>query len=249
MLKAILSHNVLGLYLFKCITYSRLRVLRLINSKSESFLHHLKIEEILRKELKADANCIDIGASKGDVLDLIIKACPHGQHIAIEPIPVFCTFLKRYYANKSVHIINTVISEQEETVAFYFVTNEPATSGVTKVNKPIHKFIELSLVSRNLDSLLVGNQKTHCIKVDCVGSELAVFKGAKGLLESQKPLILFECTATHNTKAMAKEMYDLLIGLGYSIFLLEAYPKHQSLNFENFKDSIFYQYKCQFFAL
>ena len=189
MLKAILSHNVLGLYLFKCITYSRLRVLRLINSKSESFLHHLKIEEILRKELKADANCIDIGASKGDVLDLIIKACPHGQHIAIEPIPVFCTFLKRYYANKSVHIINTVISEQEETVAFYFVTNEPATSGVTKVNKPNNKFIELSLVSRNLDSLLVGNQKTHCIKVDCVGSELAVFKGAKGLLERQKPLI------------------------------------------------------------
>ena len=248
MLKAILSRNVLGLYLFKCITYFRLKVLRLINSKSESFLHYLKIEEILRRELKADANCIDIGASKGDVLDLIIKACPHGNHIAIEAVPVFCTFLKYYYSNKSVHIINTVISEQEGTVAFYFVANEPAISGVTRVNKPVHTFSELSLCSRNLDSLLVEDQKTHCIKVDCVGSELAVFKGTKQLLESQKPLILFECTATHNSKAMVKEIYDLLIGFGYNIFLLEAYPKHQNLDFESFKDSIFNQNKCQYFA-
>ena len=42
--------------------------------------------ELIRKHLKKDANCIDIGANLGHILMEIVDAAPKGKHFAFEPI-------------------------------------------------------------------------------------------------------------------------------------------------------------------
>ncbi|NNE78038.1 MAG: FkbM family methyltransferase, partial [Pricia sp.] len=188
---------------------------------------------------------IDVGASKGDILDLVIDVCPDGNHIAIEAIPVFCRFLESYYAHKPVKVIN---AEHDGNMPFYFVANEPAISGTTKTNKPNRGVDRLNLPSIGLDSIFAEDYQVHCIKIDCIGSELAVIKGASQMLANQKPLIVFECTPTHNTIGMALELYDYLHTFRYNIYLLDKYPEHLPLDRDGFKFSIFNQSKCQFFA-
>src|SRR5690554_7788214 len=42
---------------------------------------------ILKKFLKNNHNCIDVGCHKGEILDLMLTYSPQGKHYAFEPIP------------------------------------------------------------------------------------------------------------------------------------------------------------------
>ena len=50
------------------------------------------------KKLPVSANCIDVGAYKGEILDLFMKVAPHGQHFGIEPLPAHFDFLQRKFS-------------------------------------------------------------------------------------------------------------------------------------------------------
>ena len=48
---------------------------------------------LLAFALPADANCIDVGAADGKILEHIARLAPRGRHLAYEPLPVFHTLL------------------------------------------------------------------------------------------------------------------------------------------------------------
>lgn len=50
---------------------------------------------ILKRDLKENSNCIDVGAHKGYILQRIIKQAPGGVHFAIEPIPALFRKLEK----------------------------------------------------------------------------------------------------------------------------------------------------------
>ncbi len=56
---------------------------------------------ILKKFLKKNFNCIDVGCHKGEILDLMLKYAPHGGHYAFEPIPYLYNELKKKYKMKA----------------------------------------------------------------------------------------------------------------------------------------------------
>jgi hypothetical protein len=52
--------------------------------------------------------------------------------------------------------------------------------------------------------------------VDVEGHELAVFRGAAGILARDRPVLLFECEARHLGNRAPSEVFDFLAALGYS---------------------------------
>jgi hypothetical protein len=48
-------------------------------------LDHMRL--LLRFSLPPNANCIDIGANRGDILREILTLAPDGEHLAFEPLP------------------------------------------------------------------------------------------------------------------------------------------------------------------
>lgn len=247
-IKKYLSQNIFGLYIFKALTLIRLSYQKLTSSNSTIFFYYNQTKILIENELSFSSNCIDLGASKGDILDVIIKTCPEGQHIAVEPIPIFFKFLQHFYKLKNVTIINAITLDFDGLSPFYFQSNEPAISGVTEVNKQLNSVKTLYLPVVKLDSII--NKKMSCdlIKIDCIGSELSIIKGAISVLNRSHPIIIFDFIEAHYTKLMAEELYEILTSLGYSIFPLSEYPDASKLNLTEFITIVFEKKQSHFFA-
>ena len=87
-----LSLNFLHLDLTKNLEYDRLT------------------KSIMKREIKVDSNCIDVGCHKGEILENILKYSPKGTHFGFEPIPMLFKQLKKKY--NSIHLINTFIQSR-----------------------------------------------------------------------------------------------------------------------------------------
>src|SRR5687767_7512150 len=67
---------------------------------------------IMKKVLKENSNCIDVGCHKGEVMDEILKIAPKGKHIGFEPIPEYFEFLqKKYKKDDRVTILQNALSD------------------------------------------------------------------------------------------------------------------------------------------
>ncbi len=150
-------------------------------------------EKIIAKTITSLSNCIDIGAHKGEILDLFLKYAPNGNHFAFEPIPLLYENLKKKYAERC-FVSSTALGNYTGKTTFQFVKNAPAFSGIKKrkyvIKNPEIEEIEVQIGT--LDSILDKHKKIDFIKIDVEGAELAVLEGGKGIIDACKPYILFE---------------------------------------------------------
>lgn len=149
--------------------------------------------KILKKELSKNSNCIDVGAHKGEILDLFIKYAPNGNHSAFEPIPSFFNALKSKYISQEVYPF--ALSEKSGQTTFQFVKNAPAYSGI-KQRKYAVKNPEIEKINvemKALDEVISSDKKIDLIKIDVEGGEFDVLKGAKKTILKNAPIIIFEC--------------------------------------------------------
>jgi FkbM family methyltransferase len=149
--------------------------------------------KILKKELKKNHNCIDIGCHKGEILDLMLRYSPEGKHFAFEPIPSFFKELKIKYKDRS-EVYPYALSDSAGETVFQFVKNAPAYSGIKKRRYDIEnpEIEEITVEMKKLDDVLPLNERINFVKIDVEGAEFGVMKGAKKLLKQNKPTILFE---------------------------------------------------------
>lgn len=151
-------------------------------------------ELIIKNEVHSQSVCIDVGAHKGEILDLIIKKSPNKKHFAFEPIPLFYNGLKEKYGD-SIQVFPYALSDIEGSSTFQFVKNAPAYSGIKqrdyKVKNPEIEKINVDL--KKLDDVIPENQHIDLIKIDVEGAEFQVLKGGVRTIQKSKPLIIFEC--------------------------------------------------------
>lgn len=186
---------------------------------------------IMKKNIKSSSNCIDIGCHKGEILEILLKLSPNGTHFAFEPIPSMFEDLSTNFKGKAT-IFPFALAEQEGSSIFQFVKNAPAYSGLKKrkynVSNPEIEEIEVEI--KRLDSVIPEDTRIDFIKIDVEGAEFDVLKGAKKILEKNKPTIVFEfgkgASDFYGTKP--SELYVFFNNLNYKIFTLKSFLNNKN---------------------
>ena len=92
----------------------------------------LELTKVIARLLKPDSTCIDIGAHKGVVLDLLMRFAPQGTFHAFEPIPYLATLLrKKYRTNGRVSVHEFALSDMAGSTNYYIDTTAMGYSGLS----------------------------------------------------------------------------------------------------------------------
>ena len=200
---------------------------------------------IIKKHIKPNYNCIDIGCHKGEILDIILACAPPagggGMHFAFEPIPSLFQHLKRKYGHQAT-ILPYALSDHSGLSTFQLVKNAPAYSGLKirhyDIANPDIEQIQVEM--KTLDELIPPDLNIHFIKIDVEGGEMGVLKGAKRLLKAHRPLIIFECGkgASDYYGTSPADVYRFLTAdMGLQIFTLSAFVNEkQTLSIQEFEN-------------
>ncbi|RYD57636.1 MAG: FkbM family methyltransferase [Sphingobacteriales bacterium] len=152
-------------------------------------------KKIIARVCKADSNCIDVGAHKGEVLDIMLKHAPNGMHHAFEPIPDLYTKLaSKYGSNKHCRVYDLALNNEKGTATFNYVVSNPSYSGLIKrkYDRPDEQDTQITVKTELLDDALPADVKIDLIKIDVEGGELRVLEGARQTLKRNKPVVIFE---------------------------------------------------------
>ena len=181
-------------------------------------------KKILKRELSGTANCVDVGAHKGEILDLFLQFAPQGKHSAFEPIPPLFNELTKNYGSR-VNVHPYALSNRSGNMLFNVVLDAPAYSGLQRreyaSSNPTIETIEVEV--RPLDDVLQSRSfPIQLIKIDVEGGELDVLKGAQHILSNDKPLLIFEFGkgASEYYGTMPHHLFDFLSSLDYALWTL-----------------------------
>jgi len=194
---------------------------------TKNIRYDILTKKILRRQLHPTSHCVDVGAHKGEILDLFLQFAPQGKHVAFEPIPSLYRGLQTSHG-KLVTVYPYALGSRTGKALFNHVVSDPAYSGLQqrsyKNANPVIEHIEVDV--RKLDEVLAGRtHPIHLVKIDVEGGELDVLQGARELLLNDKPLIIFEFGkgASEYYGTMPHHMQDFLDPLNYSIRTLDGF--------------------------
>ena len=196
-----------------------------------AYYDHLT-KEVIKKTLKKDSVCIDVGCHSGDILRLMMHYAPKGKFYAFEPLPDFYNELVHSFDIENVKIYNIALSNSKERSIFNYVVSNPGYSGLKKrrYDKPHEEVIQITVNTDLLDNIVDPKEKIHLIKIDVEGAELEVMLGAMKTIKRDKPIIIFEhglgAADLYGTKP--EDIYDLLCSeCDLKISLLDDWLKHR----------------------
>lgn len=185
---------------------------------------------IIRKHCTSQSNCIDVGCHKGEVLDEFLKVAPKGTHFAFEPVPALFQHLVRKYENEPHCLIyDYALGNAEGATAFNYVISNPAYSGIKKrkYDRDHEKDQLITVEQKRLDDIIPSDTKIDLIKIDVEGGDLDVMVGAKRLITTWRPLIIFEfgIGGSDIYGANPEKFFDFLNEISYEVSLLDSFLK------------------------
>ncbi|NJO17642.1 MAG: FkbM family methyltransferase [Thioploca sp.] len=209
---------------------------------------HLELEKIhreltltkslMRSLIRDPMNCIDVGAHLGSVLSQILKFSPHGNHIAIEPVPYKAQWLREKFPTVAVHQV--AVSDASSIANFNYYPQKSGFSGLQSREQLRNNEIQFTVKCEQLDDL-IADKHINFIKVDVEGNVLNFFRGAQQTLQRCQPHVLFVCTRSGliSSKVQPSEIFALLTQYHYSVFFIEDWLKaKQPLDVEQFSNAI-----------
>jgi FkbM family methyltransferase len=177
----------------------------------------------VRDRVHAGDVAIDLGAHKGAYL-YWLRSCvgPGGQVIAFEPQPTLATALhriieRRGWTNTSVHQL--AVADAPGLLPLVIPGDGGPSPGARLVAEGedtagYGATVEVEVVT--LDAFLAERPRPiRFIKCDVEGVELSVFRGARDLLCTDRPDLMFECEQRHLQDDTVQTVFDWLQSLGY----------------------------------
>jgi FkbM family methyltransferase len=173
---------------------------------------------------------VDVGAHKGGFLYwLRHHVTESGRVYAFEPQPSLAQYLKEVVALQ--HWDNvTVEAAGVSSVSGAMELKVPAVPGEVSPGatfslgslKESHYGIRVPVVTLDDYRERHGGGRIAFVKCDCEGHELEIFKGARGVLERDRPVLLFECEQRHLPGSSPAVIFDYLRALGYEGWFFHA---------------------------
>ena len=176
----------------------------------------------LRQHVGRGGCVIDIGANVGEYSALAATLVgPAGHVYAFEPAPATAAKLReRLAALSQVSIIEAAVGDVTRTVRLYLDADNP-----TQHSLDLHNVGRgggaVKVQQRALDDVK-GLRAPDVIKIDAQGGELRVLQGARRILATAKPFIVFELWP-YGLRNLRADPADLLAELkrsGYTLFKL-----------------------------
>ncbi|MBC6608397.1 FkbM family methyltransferase [Hymenobacter sp. BT188] len=176
-------------------------------------------ERVLRAVCHSQANCVDVGCHKGEVLELMLKYAPQGQHYGFEPIPDLYEKLTTHFADyANCHFYQLGLSNMTGETSFNYVLTNPAYSGFVKrkYDKADEVDTLIKVKKQPLDQILPPGTRIDLIKIDVEGAELEVLQGAAKTIQHSRPAIIFEhgLGASDCYGTRPEQIFELLTGAG-----------------------------------
>lgn len=221
-------------------SFAKSALKRLPFALSQNHGYDLQTKRILRRYLKPDSNCLDVGCHKGEILDLMLEASPKGQHQGFEPIPAMAEALRQNFAKHSnITIQSLALGNERGSADFNHVVSNPSYSGLKKRAYDREGEVDetITVQVERLDDVLPQDHRVDLIKIDVEGGELGVLQGATRILSTYKPLVIFEhgLGASEFYGSTPGQVYEVLAKAGLRIFLLKDYLDGRSpMNEEEF---------------
>jgi len=138
---------------------------------------------------------IDCGAHVGEHSKNMIvnKSCRH--LVAIEAIPELCSVIEKSLTNFDTKkdLLNIAVGNRVGVTSFQVANHAIGYSGIEKrENINVLDWTEISVGISSLDGLITQKNNVSLIKLDLMGGEFNALQGAKKILNSSFPLIVFE---------------------------------------------------------
>ena len=156
-------------------------------------MYNRQTVQVMRRVLKSDSTCIDIGAHVGSVLREILTIAPQGKHYAFEPLPDLAEGLRHKFPN--VTLFENALSDSPGQATFQHVTNAPAYSGLRKrVYEGAVQLQEITVDVVRLDDAIPQTAVIQLIKLDIEGGEYHALRGAVETIQRDRPVIVLEAS-------------------------------------------------------
>jgi FkbM family methyltransferase len=168
----------------------RPEILAAVDDAARDTLHEMiAARAVLTSVLRRDSTYVDIGTNRGQWLELVTPIAPDGRHMAFEPLPDLCEATSRAFPN--VDVRGMALSDEAGTAAFVRFQRYDAFSGLRPQQgiADVHHTISVRL-SRLDDE--IGELAPALVKIDVEGAELPVLRGARGVMERHRPVVIFE---------------------------------------------------------
>jgi FkbM family methyltransferase len=151
----------------------------------------------LSSTLPVGGRFVDVGAHYGVYTRFLLgRAGDTGAVFAFEPHPdVFAALERRFAGRANCRLIRVGLSSSQRHGAYlrvpklYGIVPEPALSHLVSSFEPGSVPVEV----RCLDDFAEELDAVDFIKADVEGAEIDFLEGASAVLESHRPLVLFEC--------------------------------------------------------
>ncbi len=188
--------------------------------------------KVIKKVCGDNSCCIDIGAHKGEVLDIMLKYAPGGTHFGFEPIPdMYTNLVAKYSGMVNCKIYDYALSNKTGTASFNYVISNPSYSGLVKrkYDRDNEQDTKIEVKTELLDNVLPADYKPNLIKIDVEGGELLVLEGAKKTIEKAKPVIIFEhgLGASDFYGSTPEKVYELLTSCGLVVSTMQKWLNGQ----------------------
>jgi FkbM family methyltransferase len=196
------------------------------------------LNDILKKLLREDSCCVDVGCHIGSFLSRIYKLSPNGQHVAFEPVERKISWLKRTFPEAT--IIHAAVSDKTGTAGFVEDKKYPGYSHLASDGNGY----EISILT--LDDAIHNVARVDFIKIDTEGHELQVLKGAIETVLKFRPIIVFECGSEYNASLDRKGLYEMIVErMGYRIYTFADFiSANPPLSFEQFRQCGLYPFRA-----
>jgi FkbM family methyltransferase len=159
--------------------------------------------------LREDSSCIDIGASRGKILQEMMSLAPNGRHLAFGPIPEMADRLRRLFPKALVESV--ALSDENGTARCSRILGEEGYSSLSdRQFSGSPRVAHIDVPTACLDDVIPHDFAPLLIKIDVEGAEYLVLSGARETLKKYKPTIWFE----HGASSSAYFQYDLSTDLG-----------------------------------
>ena len=180
--------------------------------------HRSEFDAIKRHIRTGDIVC-DVGANKGSFTYWLSRWCgDEGRLIAFEPQQGLAQRLAAVCAGiglRNVRVEAKAVHSSSGFGEFCIPIGHQPGASLNRTSCPTGKCDVVTVPVISLDEYFRDDERISLLKVDVEGAELDVFRGARRILETYSPALIFECEARHLIGKNVGDVFAYLEALGY----------------------------------